>query len=187
MKLKDSIILVVVFIIAIALGVFLGIKVTERKTDNNNNNQPTQSENDNKNNDDNKNDDVQFKLSNSYEFFKTQDECIGTICTVEVKIIDSENMIFMTSTNNGVIELTKGTYIIDNNTLKYTRMYVSGSKADLSKEQYDWMQKKNEEHWTLGTSYNEKDKLEFSIDKTNNTLTLLNYEENTSLVLKPTK
>lgn len=187
MKLKDSIILVVVFIIAIVLGVFVGIKVTERKTDNKNNNQPTQSEMDNKNNDDNKNDDTQFKLSDSYGFSKTQDECIGTICTVEVKIIDSENIIFMTVTNNDVIELAKGTYIIDNNTLKYTRMYVSGSKVDLSKGQYDWMLKKNEEHWTLGAGYNEKDKLEFAIDKTNNTLTLSNYEENKSLVLKPAK
>lgn len=35
MKLKDSIILIVVFIIAIVLGAFIGMKVTERKTGNN--------------------------------------------------------------------------------------------------------------------------------------------------------
>ncbi len=181
MEKKNIGLIVVIVVMALIIGALGGYIVSNRLI----NKEPNQSENnDNNNNNDSKTEDKQFKLSDTYELFMTQGECKGNICSAEVKIIDSENMIFMTGTNNGIIELTKGTYIIDNNILKYTRMYVSGSNTDLSKDQYDWVLKNNEEHWTLGATYAEVDTLEFIIDKNNNTLTLANYDKTGDLVLK---
>lgn len=181
MEKKNTGLIVIIVVMALIIGALGGYIVSNRLI----NKEPNQSENnDNNNNNDSKTEDTQFKLSDTYELFITQGECKGNVCSAEVKIIDSENMILMTGTNNGVIELTKGTYIIDNNILKYTRMYVSGSNADLSNGQYDWVLKSNEEHWTLGAVYDEADTLKFTIDKINNTLTLANYDKTGDLVLK---
>lgn len=181
MKLKDSIIIILVFIIAVVIGVFTGVKISEVRQDNNDFNQDNVV--DNKKDNNKTEQEEQFNLKEEYITSNTQRDCSGVeVCSANIKILDSKNMILFTGENNGMIEYTKGTYEVVNDELVYTRKYNAGS--DSSYDNTTWVDiDLSTVYWPYsGTmpAYTV-----FELDKVNNTIKLKYYGDNiVNVILK---